>query len=87
MGNIDNPCYRCGKQRIEVNVKKENVGGSVVITTVTTCPDPECQKLLDKQMENEKSARERLIGSFNNQKKPFESKRTGIVLKKKIATP
>lgn len=79
---IDNPCFRCGKQRIEIKVKKEYVGGSMVTTTITTCPDSECQKILDKQMKNEKTARERLIGLSNSPNKPFESRRKGIVLKK-----
>jgi len=37
-------CVRCGKQRIVLSVKEEKIGNSVITTTETICPDPECQK-------------------------------------------
>lgn len=44
-----NPCYRCGKERIFVRTWTEKIGHSTVTTTEKACPDPECQKLLDKE--------------------------------------
>lgn len=86
MNDIANPCTRCGKQRVVVKTKKERVAGSLVITTITTCPDPECQKIINKQMQKEKAARERLIGLFKNPANSFGRKRNDITLTKKPKT-
>jgi len=43
-----NVCIRCGKERVFLREWTERVGNSVVINTETTCPDHECQKLVDK---------------------------------------
>jgi hypothetical protein len=40
-------CVRCGKPRIILSVKEEKIGNSVIVTTETICPDPECQKKVD----------------------------------------
>ena len=40
-------CLRCGKQRIVLSVNEETIGNSVVSTTETICPDPDCQKKVD----------------------------------------
>ena len=45
---MDNPCIRCGKQRIDGKSWKEKSGISLVTRTKTICPDSQCQKLLDK---------------------------------------
>ena len=84
MGKIDNPCFRCGKQRVVVKVSKELINGSLVTTTTTTCPDPECQKLLNKQMEKDKNARERLVGLSKHPVNSFGRQRRDIVLGKKV---
>ncbi len=57
-------CIRCGKVRVIKKTYKEYVGTSLVITTLTKCPDSECQKILDNQFEKERLQRE----SFNTQK-------------------
>lgn len=44
-----NPCVRCGKERVILRTWKERVGNSVVVNTDTICPDPECQKLVNKE--------------------------------------
>jgi len=51
-----NPCIRCGKERIVSKTSKEKMGNSVIITTQTVCPDPACQKLVEKELarQNEK---------------------------------
>jgi len=83
MNKIDNPCPRCGKQRIVVKVKKERINGSLVTTTITACPDPECQKLIERQLKKEKDARDRLINASNKNVNPFNGKRKDIVLGQK----
>jgi len=50
----NNPCTRCGKQRIFVRTWKQKIGYSVITTTETACPDKECQKMVDKGNKNQK---------------------------------
>ena len=85
MNKISNPCSRCGKQRVVVEVKKELINGSMITTTTTTCPDKHCQELLDRQMEREKDARARLI---NLHKKPGNSfgRQSGKLSVKKVGS-
>ncbi len=45
-----NPCIRCGKERIVAKSWKELVGKSLLTYTTNICPDPACQKLIDKEM-------------------------------------
>lgn len=46
---IVNPCTRCGKERIFVRTWKEKIYGSTITTTENACPDPECQKIVEKE--------------------------------------
>ena len=50
-------CVRCGKQRIVLSVNEEKVGTSVITTTETICPDPECQKKVDSMLGIEQEKR------------------------------
>lgn len=43
-----NPCIRCGQERIIVKTWVERTETSVLKHTMANCPDPECQKLVDK---------------------------------------
>jgi len=43
-----NVCIRCGKERVILREWTERVGNSIVTNTTTTCPDPECQKIVDR---------------------------------------
>jgi hypothetical protein len=52
-----NLCIRCGKPRIEVKTWKEHLKGEVLIHTSTTCPDAECQKIIDKQFAAQRAKR------------------------------
>lgn len=52
---MDNPCIECGKPRIEGKSWKGKVGISVVTYTQTICPDPSCQKIVDKQIADRKA--------------------------------
>ena len=51
----NNPCIRCGKERIFVRSWKEKIGNSVVTTIENACPDPECQKIVEA--DNKKAAK------------------------------
>lgn len=55
---MTNPCIRCGKERIVVETYTENVETSVVVHTITQCPDPECQKKVEIMLAKEKEKRE-----------------------------
>jgi 2-phospho-L-lactate transferase/gluconeogenesis factor (CofD/UPF0052 family) len=44
-----NPCFRCGRERIVSKTVKEKIGESVIETTLTVCPDPACQKEVDRE--------------------------------------
>ena len=55
-----NICFRCGKTRIAGKTYKEYVGNSLVVTTLTSCPDPECQAVIDKQLAKEQQFRDEM---------------------------
>ena len=50
-------CTRCGKQRIVTSTHEEKIGNSLVTYTVTNCPDPDCQKAVNKNLKNEEVKR------------------------------
>lgn len=50
-------CTRCGKPRVVVECYEEKVEKSTVTYTITACSDPECQKLVDKILGEEKRKR------------------------------
>ncbi|MBI4999717.1 hypothetical protein HZB97_03035 [Candidatus Gottesmanbacteria bacterium] len=54
----DNVCIRCGKPRIVTKTWKESTKGGVITHTTTTCPDPDCQKIIDRQFAAQKEKRE-----------------------------
>ncbi len=51
---MNNPCVNCGKQRVDGKTWKGKSGASVITYTQTICPDPECQKLVDKAIADRK---------------------------------
>lgn len=55
--NSGSVCTRCGKPRIVVDTYIEKVETSTVTYTITACSDPECQKLVDKILGEEKRKR------------------------------
>jgi len=58
-------CIECGKQRVVVATHEEKVGNSVVVYKETICPDPECQKRVEKTLAKELEKRQQ---SAMNQK-------------------
>ena len=57
---MNNPCVRCGTQRIDGKSWEEKSGTVVVTCTQTVCPDAESQKILD-QINAERIAKNALI--------------------------
>ncbi|MBI4058467.1 hypothetical protein HY408_01740 [Candidatus Gottesmanbacteria bacterium] len=47
-------CIRCGKVRIIAKTWTEKTQGTPITYTVTVCPDPECQKIVDRQFKEKK---------------------------------
>ncbi len=49
-----NPCVRCGTERIESRTWKEKIktfhGMSILMHAETICPDPVCQKFVDRDI-------------------------------------
>lgn len=45
---MSNPCIRCGQERIDGKTWQGKNGASVIVYTKTICPDPVCQRALDK---------------------------------------
>ena len=50
-------CTRCGKERIVKTSSTEMMEKSVVTYTTTVCPDPECQKMVEKGLVVEENKR------------------------------
>lgn len=44
-----NPCIRCGQERIMTKTWKEQVGLARITYTTSICPDPQCQKIVDRE--------------------------------------
>lgn len=61
---MNNPCIRCGTQRIDGKSWKGKIGASIITHTQTICPDPKCQKIVDQAIADRKEKSELL-----NQKK------------------
>jgi hypothetical protein len=51
-------CIVCGKRRIIVASHEEKIGNSTVIYKETICPDPECQKKVEKVLGKELEKRQ-----------------------------
>jgi hypothetical protein len=65
MNNLkpNNPCTRCGKQRVQGGVSKEPFGDGFVTVTEMICPDGDCQKMVEKKLADEKRKREEMSSS------------------------
>ncbi len=47
-------CIRCGKPRIVTKTWTETINNSVVTFTETSCPDTECQKMVEKMLQSKR---------------------------------
>jgi len=79
--NCNNLCPLCGKQRIVVKTYKEKIGNSTVTYSETVCPDPECQKKMNRQNEKEEEKREMIN---KEQEKRDKEKRVRTAEKKNL---
>lgn len=60
-----NPCTRCGKERILVKEWIDKIptfsGGFVEVTrTENACPEPECQAIVQKDLDGQKEKRDKM---------------------------
>ncbi len=71
---ITTPCIRCGKTRILAKTWKEKLGDGSITYTTTVCPDKECQKIVESDLQkksdkmaalHEKSLERRLAANEN----------------------
>lgn len=58
---MSNPCVKCGKERVDGKSWEGKIGASVVIYTQTICPDPDCQRDVDKGIAERKNKAAALI--------------------------
>lgn len=65
---MQNLCIECGKERVDGKSWKSKIGTSVVTYTKTVCPDPACQKIVDKAIADRKEKNLSLV------KKKLEAK-------------
>lgn len=50
-------CTRCGKVRIVASSYEEELGNSTLAYTITVCPDPVCQKIVENSLKEEELRR------------------------------
>ncbi len=66
--STNNPCIRCGKQRIIAREWKETIktlsGPSVVTYQLTVCPDPDCQKIVEEKQALQKAKQDEITKAF-----------------------
>ena len=71
-----NPCTRCGRERIDSKTWKETVvnfiGTTIVTHTETVCPDPECQAIVEKELEKQRKKKEKFELDKENRKAQFK---------------
>ncbi len=56
-----NPCIRCGQERILVKTWNEQVGLARITYTTSVCPNPQCQKIVDRENAARKEKKEALM--------------------------
>ncbi len=57
---MSNPCTNCGKERIDDKTWIDKTGLFAVTYTQTVCPDPDCQKVVDKITADRKEKADKL---------------------------
>ena len=74
-------CIRCGKERIVKTSYTEDLEKTSVVYTETVCPDPECQKLVEKGLIAEENKRRVIKNEQEKRMQEHTSKRKGVDLK------
>ena len=75
------PCIRCGKDRIISKTWTEKIGESKVVRTDTVCPDPECQKIVEEQLQVRNDRMRQVQEQSLKRRANFRRKKVDIVLK------
>jgi hypothetical protein len=80
---VTNPCTECGKERILFKTWDEEIPTygdktTTVTRSLTVCPDPECQKVVEKKLAVEKDKRDKI-------KAAREEKLFAVAEKKRLA--
>ena len=57
---IQNPCVRCGTERVVIKTYTERICESTVTTTQMKCPNPECQSIVNKEIKTQEDRKEAL---------------------------
>ena len=83
----DNPCIRCGKQRIFSKSWTEEVitfsGSKVKVDHLeSVCPDPECQEALEKDFADQKEKRDEIARKKEKKAEEDKAKKGGLRLAK-----
>lgn len=69
-----NPCSRCGTERIVLRTWKENVYGSTITNTEKICPNPDCQKEVNK--DNKKVREKQALMKLKSEQRATNRKTT-----------
>lgn len=68
-------CIRCGKDRIIKESHTEKSDTATVLYTTTVCPDPECQKQVDKTLKVDENKRKSIRIEQENRAKELKLKK------------
>ena len=77
---FSNPCVRCGTERVILRTWEEKVGYSTVTNTEKICPNPACQKQVNKDNKRQKDKREAI--KLKSKQRALNRKRTKKINKK-----
>ncbi|MBI2020503.1 hypothetical protein HYS94_03700 [Candidatus Daviesbacteria bacterium] len=80
---MNNPCIRCGLQRIDGKSWQEKSGISIVTYTQTLCPDKLCQKEVDKAIADRRAKSDDLA---KKKSQLLLRTRAGMKLKNRLVT-
>lgn len=75
-----NPCSRCGSERIILRIWKEKVYGSTIVNTEKICPNPECQKEVNR--DNKKVREKQAMMKLRSEQRALNRKNTRNSAKK-----
>lgn len=75
------PCIRCGKMRVLAKKWTEKINGSLTTYTLSVCPDANCQKIVEEQIES-KNEKLRLVHEQSLKRRAnFKRKKPAAVAK------
>ncbi len=75
-------CPRCGKERIVKSSHIEKLEKTTVTYTVTICPDPECQKLVEKGLVVEQNKRKIMYKEQEKRAQELAARRKNLKINK-----